>query len=157
MRCKSFKIKIVFQHYQMATKWSSKDRTEKCPRDLASRRSLIILGTELSVEKNKGTLPPIILLIVCRLSFSCSIIFSILLVFWDFKKIEYYVQSSGMVPLRRRESHGATHNLLASHMNSNTKCTVIGARIEEHSLERRGGEEEHSRSFYKNNTKMCQD
>ena len=42
-------------------------------------------------------------------------------------------------------------------MNSNTKCTVIGARIEEHSLERRGGEEEHSRSFYKNNTKMCKE
>ena len=156
MRCKSFKIDSV-QHYQMATKRSSKDRTEKCPRDLASRRSLIILGTEMSVAKNKGTLPPIILLVVCRLSFSCSIVFFILLVFWDFKKIEYYVQSSGMVPIRRRQSHGATHNLLARHMNSNTKCTVTGARTEEHSLERRGGEEEHSRSFYKNNAKMGKD
>ena len=73
----------------------------KCPRDLAPRRSLIILGIELSVEKNKGSLPPTKLFIVCSLSFSCSIIFSILLVYWNLKKIEYYVQSSGMVPIRR--------------------------------------------------------
>ena len=53
MRSKSFKMKMSVQHYQMATKWSSKDRTEVSQR-FSTQKVLDNLGDRtVSGEKQR--------------------------------------------------------------------------------------------------------